>query len=93
MKKTVLTLTLAALVSMLSLVPALAADWPSKPVTVIVPWAAGGMTDITTRLLVERFKDKLGQPVVVSNQGGALKSGSQVTVVVGGSEATNLTIQ
>ncbi len=71
MKKTVLTLTLAALVSMLSLVPALAADWPSKPVTVIVPWAAGGMTDITTRLLVERFKDKLGQPVVVSNQGGA----------------------
>ena len=48
-----------------------AADWPTKPLTVIVPWAPGGMTDVTSRMLVEKFKDKLGQPVMVNNQGGA----------------------
>jgi len=48
-----------------------AEEWPSKPITAIVPWAAGGMTDVTTRLLVEKLKEKLGQPVVVSNIGGA----------------------
>lgn len=48
-----------------------AADWPNKPLTVIVPWAPGGMTDITTRMMVEKFKDKLGHPVMVNNQGGA----------------------
>jgi tripartite-type tricarboxylate transporter receptor subunit TctC len=50
---------------------AMCAEWPAKPLTAIVPWATGGMTDITTRLLVERFKEKLGQPVAVSNMGGA----------------------
>ena len=48
-----------------------AAEWPIKPLTLIVPWAPGGMTDISSRLLVEKFKDKLGQPVMVNNQGGA----------------------
>ncbi len=48
-----------------------AADWPNKPVTVIVPWAPGGMTDVSTRMLVEKFKEKLGQPVMVNNIGGA----------------------
>ena len=48
-----------------------AAEWPTKPLTLIVPWAPGGMTDISSRMLVEKFKDKLGQPVMVNNQGGA----------------------
>ena len=42
-----------------------------KPLTVIVAWAPGGMSDVSTRMIVEKFKDKLGQPVMVTNQGGA----------------------
>jgi tripartite-type tricarboxylate transporter receptor subunit TctC len=48
-----------------------AEEWPGKPITAIVPWAAGGMTDVTSRLLVEKLKGKLSQAVVVSNMGGA----------------------
>ncbi len=51
--------------------PARGSEWPTKPITVIVGVAPGGMSDVSTRLIVERFKDKLGQPVMVSNQGGA----------------------
>jgi len=47
------------------------AEWPTKPLTVIVAWAPGGMSDVSTRMIVEKFKDKLGQPVMVINQGGA----------------------
>jgi len=47
------------------------AEWPTKPLTVIVAWAPGGMSDVATRMIVEKFKDKLGQPVMVTNQGGA----------------------
>jgi len=50
--------------------PAPAAEWPTKPLTLIIPWAPGGATDISSRMLVERFKDKLGQPVMINNQGG-----------------------
>jgi len=47
------------------------AEWPGKPLTAIVGTAPGGMADVSTRLIVEKFKEKLGQPVMVSNQGGA----------------------
>jgi tripartite-type tricarboxylate transporter receptor subunit TctC len=70
MKRAILIAAVLGLLGGLSF-GAQAAQWPTKPVTAVVPWAAGGMTDITTRLLVERFKDKLGQPVAVSNVGGA----------------------
>lgn len=53
------------------IVPARSAEWPTKPITVIVGVAPGGMSDVSTRLIVEKFKDKLGQPVIVSNHGGA----------------------
>ncbi|NWF53774.1 MAG: tripartite tricarboxylate transporter substrate binding protein [Syntrophaceae bacterium] len=51
--------------------PGLGAEWPTKPITAIVGVAPGGMSDVSTRLIVEKFKDRLGQPVMVSNQGGA----------------------
>ncbi|MCD0502062.1 Bug family tripartite tricarboxylate transporter substrate binding protein [Bordetella petrii] len=47
------------------------AEWPDKPVTIIVPWAAGGSTDILARLLSEHMSLSLGQPVVVENRSGA----------------------
>lgn len=63
--------SLAALAAVLVAGPALA-DWkPSKPVTIIVPWAAGGSTDQVTRVTAAELESALGQKVVVVNQPGA----------------------
>ncbi|MBX3596544.1 MAG: tripartite tricarboxylate transporter substrate binding protein [Rhizobiaceae bacterium] len=47
-----------------------AADWPSGPVEVIVPYAAGGGTDATARFLAQVFQEKLNQPFNVVNRTG-----------------------
>ncbi len=49
---------------------AAAADFPSKPITLIVPWAAGGSTDTCMRVLADNANKYLGQPVVVENKPG-----------------------
>lgn len=51
--------------------PALAADFPTKPVNLVVPFAAGGGLDVTARIIAERLKDELGQPVLILNRPGA----------------------
>ena len=51
--------------------PALAQDYPNRPVRVIIGFAAGGATDIMARLLSQRLSDRLGQPFVVENRPGA----------------------
>jgi len=51
-------------------IPALAQDYPSKPVRVIVPYAAGGATDILARLVATRIDQELKQNVVIDNRGG-----------------------
>lgn len=50
--------------------PAAAADYPAKPVTMIVPYGAGGSTDTMGRVFAKALGDALGQPVVVVNRKG-----------------------
>src|SRR5215204_5311084 len=51
--------------------PAGSQDWPIRPVTMVVPFAAGGPTDVLGRVMAERMSQLLGQQIVVENVGGA----------------------
>ena len=48
-----------------------AQTYPSRPITLIVPSAAGGPSDTLTRILTERMRSSLGQPIIIENQGTA----------------------
>lgn len=45
-------------------------NYPDRPVTMIVPAAAGGITDVPARIVAEAMRDDLGQPVLIDNRGG-----------------------
>src|ERR1044072_6032504 len=60
----------AAAVAGLGLKPASAQAHPSRPVTVIVPWGAGGGTDATARIVAALLEKDLGQPFNVVNRTG-----------------------
>ncbi len=70
--KTIRRLLRACALTLACAAPALAhAAWPEKPITLIVPRAAGGSTDILARVLSEGLTQSLGQPVIVENRSGA----------------------
>ena len=48
-----------------------AQTYPSRPITIIVPFPPGGSTDVVARIMAERMRPLLGQPVVIENVGGA----------------------
>jgi tripartite-type tricarboxylate transporter receptor subunit TctC len=60
-----------AFFGLLAAEPALAEDFPARPITMIVPFPAGGATDTLARVLGERMRAILGQPVIMENVGGA----------------------
>ena len=61
----------AALAILAGIAGAAAQTYPSRPITLIVPFPAGGSTDAVGRILVERMRTSLGQPIVIENVGGA----------------------
>jgi tripartite-type tricarboxylate transporter receptor subunit TctC len=72
-RKTVLSFTLAVVFALapFTVTPALAQNWPERPVKLIVPHSAGGAPDVMSRILAKVLGEKLGQPFVVENRVGA----------------------
>jgi tripartite-type tricarboxylate transporter receptor subunit TctC len=69
MNKTAIGAALAGLLASIS--GSLAQDYPSRPVTMVIPFAAGGPTDVLGRVVGARMGEILGQQVVIENVGGA----------------------
>ena len=84
--------------------PALGQSWPTRPMTMVVPFAAGSSSDIVARIVAPRLSELLGQQVVVENVGGAggmtgaarvakaAPDGYQFVLGTGGTHATNQTL-
>jgi tripartite-type tricarboxylate transporter receptor subunit TctC len=90
--------------ALLIVVPAVAQNYPTRPVRVIVPFAAGGNTDITARAIGAKLSEVFGQQIVVENRpGGATNIGSELvakappdgyTILMGGAtNAINMSTQ
>jgi tripartite-type tricarboxylate transporter receptor subunit TctC len=69
MTRFIFALAFAAMLAGLS--PAFAQNYPARPITLIVPFPPGGSTDVAARIMAERMRPLLGQPVIVENVGGA----------------------
>ena len=65
---------LGALIALAAILPGIAAraeTYPSRPITVIVPFAGGSASDVVTRIMLNRMSQSMGQPIVVENRPGA----------------------
>ena len=71
MKRGLIAALIAALSTAVLAVSAYAAPYPEKPVTVIVPFAPGGSTDMVARMMTAKMTERLGQPFIVENKPGA----------------------
>ena len=70
--------------------PAIAQDYPTRPITLIVPYTAGGGNDAMARLVAEQMGKSLSQPIVIENRGGA--GGSIATRQVAKAEPDGYTL-
>jgi tripartite-type tricarboxylate transporter receptor subunit TctC len=73
MNKWIRPVSMSLLAALLLLVPlsARAADWPTRPIRIIVPFGASGVTDIVTRIVFDKVGQQVGQQVIVDNRPGA----------------------
>ena len=62
---------LAAALCLASCGVALAEDYPSRPITLVVPYSAGGGNDVMARIVADKMSKSLGQQIVIENKGGA----------------------
>jgi tripartite-type tricarboxylate transporter receptor subunit TctC len=69
-RRQLLASALLGLLSVVSVLPAAAQNYPVRPITLIVPWGAGGGTDATARIIGSLLEKELGQPVTVVNRTG-----------------------
>src|SRR5947207_9816145 len=72
--------SLLAAIASLAAAPAFAQAYPSRPVSLLVPWAPGGSTDILARIIGQHLHQSMGQPVIIENRTGA--SGNIGTLAV-----------
>lgn len=70
MKRFITLIAIAAMLC-LSATAFAAAKYPTKPITVIIPFAAGGGTDTQARLFLKYMEDQMGKPMVIVNRPGA----------------------
>jgi tripartite-type tricarboxylate transporter receptor subunit TctC len=84
------TLLVASWIAAAVAAPALAQDYPTRPITLIVPYAAGGGNDVMARIVADKMGAALGQPIVVENRGGA--GGSIATRAVAHAPADGYTL-
>lgn len=80
----------AAALALLVAAPALAQAYPTKPIRIVVAYAAGQGTDIATRYLAEQMAKDLGQPIVIDNRAGA--GGNLGTAVAAKAQADGYTL-
>jgi tripartite-type tricarboxylate transporter receptor subunit TctC len=64
-------LMLAALGALVPTINANAQNWPSQPIKIVVPFGAGGVADLTARVVAQRMSQSLGQGVIIDNKPGA----------------------
>jgi tripartite-type tricarboxylate transporter receptor subunit TctC len=83
-------IVLAACAVVLAALPATAQEWPTKPVKLIVPFAAGSTPDVTGRMLTDYLQNKFGQTFIVENRPGA--SGNTGTDAVAKAEPDGYTL-
>jgi tripartite-type tricarboxylate transporter receptor subunit TctC len=93
-----------ALLVALAAAPVAAQDWPARPVTMVVPFAAGSGSDILGRIIGPRLGEHLGAPVIVEDVGGAggmigaarvmkaAPDGYQLLLATAGTHAINQTL-
>jgi tripartite-type tricarboxylate transporter receptor subunit TctC len=75
MGKTMLTRIFSVILTLGLAGAAAAQEWPTRPVTMVVPFAAGGPVDLVGRLFAQRLSEILGQQVIIENVGGASGNG------------------
>ncbi len=63
--------SLALSAALIATTPVAAQDWPSRPVTMVIPFAAGGALDVLGRILMPQLSEVLGRPIIIENVGGA----------------------
>ena len=61
----------AVVLASLSIPSALAQTWPERSLTLVVPFAAGGAADVSSRIMAEAMSKQLGQSIIVENVAGA----------------------